>query len=90
MITVVLGILLGAIGLFLDGCSIVWAYQTARTGIEKSGLAVVPFLLYLVGILLIFWGDLAIIIVATIIAGVLHLSCWQLIPSVFDRSIRKK
>lgn len=90
MLLFVLGILLGAIGLFLDGCSVLWAYQTARTGIEKSGFAIVPFVFYLVGILLISWGDLAKIIVAAIIAGIFHLFCWQLIPAIFDRCIGRR
>ena len=82
-----LGLLIIAIGALLDLLNIWWGFESATKPYFKSGIILVPFVLYVLGSLLAyeyvsgvftFFGFLG-------AAFVVHLSCNQLLPYLFDR-----
>ena len=80
-----------AVGLFLDGCNLVWGYQSTREGSGRSGIAVIPFLLYLIGITAVCWGSFFPKgLMCVVLAGMLHVFCWQVMPAVFDKLLSPK
>lgn len=82
----VLGAALVLLGLLMDAINVWWGYRTARGPDRRSGLALVPALLYVAGVLV---ADLGVSPGAKIGAAagavILHVACYQLIPAVFYR-----
>lgn len=80
-----------AVGVLLDGCNLVWGYQSARGTSSRSGIAVIPFLFYLVGIAFFCWRVFFPTgLVCVFIAGMIHVFCWQVMPAVFDKLLSPK
>lgn len=89
--TTVLGILTFASGLILDGLNIVWGFQSARGRAFRSGIILIPLILYVFGGIVL-WHDkgLRFIIVFVVAMLLFHASCYQILPWFFDLLFERK
>lgn len=74
------------LGLILDLFNILWGYRSARGIDYKSGIFIIPAVLYCVGASMCIrpFGS-SIHLISTFALVVLHLFCFGLIPAVFDK-----
>lgn len=79
----VLGAACLIMGLLMDALNVWWGYRTARGHDWRSGLAIVPALLYIAGVLVADLGvSLGARLGAVVGAVILHVACYQLIPAL--------
>jgi len=90
-VTIVLGFVLFALGLILDSLNIAWGFQSARGKAFRSGIILIPLILYALGSLAL-WHERGIrfIMVIIVVMLVVHALCYQLLPWVFDLLFQRK
>lgn len=84
------GVLLLCAGLFLDWLNVRWGYTSAKGEQFKSGVLIVPAILYIVGVLVLMRGfTLSHRLGICVFSVVLHGLCSQILLWVFDKLFYK-
>lgn len=84
--TTTIACLLVGLGLVLDALNVIWSYRSARKNEFKSGIILIPVILYVAGVLLIVpWTPVWMPIMWVFIVTVFHIICYTILPALFDR-----
>ena len=86
MIWDILSITFIVLGLILDSLNLRWGYLSACGKDYKSGMIIIPAVLYIIGILILmrnvsWWQILAL----SFLAIIFHALCCQIVPIFFDK-----